>query len=93
MRGWRIIGRRSNFFPTQTLSNSKPVVVVHETSNKSTWMIGGLKASSKVLVLADSQFRRLRGLPNSWEVHVFPGAYLQHAVDILSRLTDTKNLD
>ena len=80
------------FFPTQTLSNSKPVVVVHETSNKSTWMIGGLKTNSKVLVLADSQFRRLRGLPNSWEVHVFPGAYLQHAVDILSRLTDTKNL-
>lgn len=60
--------------------------IVHDKEAKTTWAITRVRPGSQTLVIADSQFRYIRNLPRDWEVHVFPGATLNHGARILENL-------
>ena len=54
---------------------------------KTHWEIQRVGLLTRTLIVADSQFKAIKGLPDDCEVHVFPGAKLSHVVAILGRLS------
>lgn len=68
-----------------------PRKTIHEAKNKTAWTIPILHPDTRTLVIADSQFRNIQGLPESFEVHVFPGLRLSHAVNLLDNLRTKRN--
>ena len=66
-------------------------VVVHTESPKNAWFCS-VKEETKVLIIADSNMRAARDIPSHWEVHVFPGAYLNHVSLIIDKLKPSSYL-
>lgn len=60
------------FFPglTVQLSGSK-----HNWNIETAW-------STRVLLIADSNFRHVSSVPEDWEIHVFPGSRFEHLLDL-----------
>jgi hypothetical protein len=65
-------------------------LVVHDSLIKNGWAVKNVHPATRTLVIADSQFRHIREVPESWEIHVFPGANLSHANAIVNRLGSRK---
>lgn len=63
--------------------------IIHTESNKSEWNLRP-RSKARTIVIADSNFRYCNTNNNDYEVHVYPGAYLSNACNILdsSILTD-----
>ena len=51
------------------------------------WAAWPLKPSTTTIVIADSQFRRVKNIPDNWEVHAFPGIRLATAEKVVPKLT------
>lgn len=74
--------------PDDPPSNSR--VTIHH-GPKNAWRASP-KEDTTVLVIGDSNLRLTRSLPNDWEAHVFPGASLSHASQIIDYLTPSSTL-
>src|ERR1700761_5297721 len=55
---------------------------VYNSKNKGMWKLN-VRHKPTTLVLGDSNMRLARNIPDDWEIHVYPGAYLRHAVSLL----------
>lgn len=75
------------------LSKTNARLVVHDREKKYTWSLTSINANTRTLLITDSQFRNLKDVPQSWEVHVFPGASLTHAASILKSLPAKRNVE
>jgi len=65
---------------------------VHDSTNKAKWGISP-RPNTKCVVISDSNMRKANNIPNGWEVHVFPGAKLNHAAEIIKKLGPAKGLE
>ena len=66
--------------------------ILHAEKDKTVWSIPFIKPNTEALVIADSNFREMGIGIQNWEVHVFPGAKLSHAYDILKTIPERHNL-
>ena len=75
-------------FSLSQTSGCKPII--HDETN---WKLK-LKAHTKTIVIADSNFRYATELPKEWEIHVFPGLNIEQTTNLIkmSKLQQNKNL-
>lgn len=87
--------------PTVTRRLSEPVPLtlnpptVHDNEIKNNWALRRVRPDTTVLIIGDSNLRLLDKLPYNFEIHVFPGAYINHMTQIVKSLNteDTKLQD
>jgi hypothetical protein len=70
----------------KTTSKFRKTPVIYDKNMKLGWKINKINANTKVLVITDSQLKQATDIPDTWEVHAFPGAYLTHASSIIEKL-------
>ena len=63
----------------------------HRCSPKNAWS-APIDDNTTTLIIGDSNMRLIKDIPADWEAHVFPGAYLSHASNIINRLPEFNNL-
>jgi hypothetical protein len=60
-------------------------ITIHDnTHNKGTWALN-MKTDAKILVLGDSNLRKINNIPDHWEVHVYPGVRLGHLAKLIDK--------
>lgn len=64
---------------------AEPGVRRHSGQNKAQWWYD-VKFNTKVLVIADSNFKYANNIPRGWQVEVFSGAKIAQANTLLSKL-------
>jgi len=63
----------------------------HRCSPKNAWSVS-VADNTTTLIIGDSNMRKIQNIPEDWEAHVFPGAYLSHASNIINKLPEFNNL-
>lgn len=66
-------------------------VVDHSGVEKHLWEVK-LHLATHSVIIADSNLRGTKGIPEGWELHFYPGARLQHAINIIHNLPTQPNL-
>jgi hypothetical protein len=57
------------------------------TGNKEDWTITAEKAETSVILVGDSNLKKIRLVPDSWQINALPGAHLSHVRNVISKLT------
>lgn len=72
--------------PSPATTPSQPRVVPRRYTTscktKSDWTLQ-VRGSPKTIVISDTSMEKGRNIPEDWELHVFPGAYLRDASNVL----------
>ena len=72
-----------NTSPTSSLHNKTQTrKFIYDKTNESQWKLN-IHNNPTTVVIADSNMRSARNIPDGWEVHAYPGAYLLHVANLL----------
>lgn len=69
---------------------SRPIL--HVSTDKRKWSITNVEAYRKFVIIADSNAKTWFGCSPDWAVHSFPGAHLEHVLQILEKSTFPSNI-
>ena len=64
----------------------------HVEKNKNAWQISIVKKNTNTVVIADSNLKLYRNIPQDWEIHVFPGAKFHHITNIIKTMPSDTNI-
>jgi hypothetical protein len=69
--------------PASTSSNTDHLRrFVYDNKKKTEWELN-IHKQPTTLILGDSNMKLARNIPDDWEIHAYPGAYLSHAAILL----------
>jgi hypothetical protein len=69
--------------PASTSSNTDHLRrFIYDSKKKNAWELK-IHKQPTTLILGDSNMRLARNIPDDWEIHAYPGAYLKHAANLL----------